>query len=76
METIDSITVKFAELEGKIDATYEIAKKTHRMILITSVTTAILFVLPLIVFLFVPSILGSFFSAEGVTPQDLQNLGL
>ena len=68
----NDLTAKLAELEGKIDATYEMSRKTYRIMYWTGIVTLVLVGLSVVSLMLLPLFLPSFFAAEGV--NSLQGL--
>jgi hypothetical protein len=67
----DQLVVKLAELEGKIDATYDMARKTYRIMWWTGAVTVAAIAISVVIF---PFVLPAFFAAEGVQLPDMQGL--
>lgn len=59
----DEITIKLAELEGKIDAVYASVEKTRKYFLWTGIITVAVIVIPL---LLLPLFLPAFLASQGV----------
>ena len=72
-EQLDRIEVKLAELQGKIDATYESSEKMRKYFLWTMIITVGMIVIPLLI---LPLFLPAFLASQGVDPSSLQNLNL
>jgi hypothetical protein len=59
-EQLDRIELKLAELEGKIDATFQSAEKMRKYFLWTLIITAAVIILPLLAFpVVIPMFLNS-----------------
>jgi len=75
-EQLDRIELKLAELEGKIDLTYQSSEKVRKYMLWTGIVTVALIIIPLLI---IPFLLPAFFAAEGVStgmsPDSFSNLG-
>jgi hypothetical protein len=70
-EQLDRMELKLAELEGKIEATYQSSEKMRKYFLWTGIITVAVILIPLFI---LPFVLPSFFSGEGIDPQMLQGL--
>jgi len=55
--------IKLAEIEGKLDATYQSAEKMRKYFLWTLVITALVIILPLLI---LPAVIPAFLASQGV----------
>ena len=62
-EQLDRIEIKLAELEGKLDATFQSSEKMRKYFVWTGVITVLAIVIPL---LLLPLFLPSFLATQGV----------